>query len=117
MPTKQDVIGFDHTRPNPTVQELEKLAKGLTKAQREWIASMPDEPKALTTAEYEALPDKLYVQFSPDEYCPETGCFLGGGQMHWFGRSSARYLGDGGPWRFEASLNETGLALRDHIGG
>lgn len=90
------------------------VAEGLTEAQKRWVLSMPDGEKKLSPEEWEAVPE-LYVQFSPDEYCTETGCYLGGGQRHWFAGSSAHYRGDGGPWHFTAQLNNIGLAIRDHL--
>lgn len=92
--------------------DAREIAAGLSEAQRAWILVMPETRKTLTEAEFESLPDELYVQFSPDEYCPDTGCYLGGGERHWFASSSAYYKGDGGPWSFEAELNKLGLEIR-----
>lgn len=87
------------------------IAKGLSEAQRAWILAMPDGVHVLTPDEWDALPS-LFVQFSPDEFDEETGCYLGGGERFWFAYAGANYAGDGGPWHFTAALNDRGLELR-----
>jgi hypothetical protein len=95
-------------------EHIAKIAAGLTKAQRDWILAMPDIPVAISGEDWDAAPD-LYVQFRLDEYCPETGFYLGGGQRHWFGSMTAHYHGDGGPLMFSACLNALGLEVRKHL--
>lgn len=93
--------------------EVARIVKSLTKAQREWIAAMPTIPVSLSEEQWEEVPE-LWVQFTPDEYCPETGCYLGGGEMHWFG-SAIAHKPVGPDWYYSAQLNETGLAVRSAL--
>ena len=96
--------------------DAREVAQGLTEAQRDWIKAMPTIPVSITPDDWDAMPD-LFVQFEPDEFCPETGIYLGGGDRHWFASAGAHYYGDGGPWFFDARLNDTGLAVRAHLLG
>lgn len=69
----------------------------------------------MTPDEWNAMPEALFVQFTPDEFCEETECYLGGGERFWFGHSTAHYRGDGDPWHLTAGLNERGLAVRTEL--
>ncbi len=94
--------------------DVAEIAKGLTREQRDWILAMPTIPTAITPEQWDAAPEDLFVQFSPDEYCPETGCYLGGGERHWFASMHAALHGSA-PMSLSAQLNDLGLALRDYL--
>jgi len=92
--------------------DIAKIAASLSNAQRKWILTAPEGEQPVTEAQYHNAP-LFWVQFSPDQYCPDTGVYLGGGERFWFASGTAR--GGSGGWHYRYGLNETGLAVRAHL--
>ena len=52
------------------MDDVARIAEGLSEAQRAWIKAAPTIPFSMTADEWDArLP--LFVQFEPDEFCAE----------------------------------------------
>ena len=92
--------------------DIAAIAEGLTGAQRDWIMSAPEGEHPCTDVEYMTAPP-FYVQLSPDEYCEETGCYLGGGQRYWFASGTATGTAHG--WEYRYGLDKRGLVLRAYL--
>lgn len=88
--------------------DLDKLATGLTEAQRRWIADMPTIPISLSPEAWDAMPPLYVTLIEPD---PVDGY---GGELAFFGAAHA-CKPVGTDWYLSARLNDTGLALKAHI--
>ena len=88
--------------------EIERIAKGLTKAQRDWLLAMPDSTQEtrLPTKHYKARPG---VEIEPREY--DEGVLVFPGTIVWLGGHHWRLSDD----YITSELNETGLAVRAHL--
>ena len=79
--------------PAMTPDELAKVAKGLTVAQREWLLSMEatldEQPRDYETV-FDVAP---YVELKPEERCPETGFLLVPADKIWLGSHGCQIRG------------------------
>lgn len=88
--------------------DLDKLARGLTEAQRRWIMDMPTIPVSMSPADWDAMPQLYVTLIEPD---PVDGY---GGKLAFFACAQAdKPIGT--EWYLSAWLNDTGLALKQHI--
>lgn len=89
-----------------TNPDIEAIVKGLSEAQREWLLSLEptldEQPRAYDTV-FDVGP---FIDLSPEEYCPETGCLLVPAERIWLGSNGCQV-----GVRAWSRLNEAGLAV------
>ena len=82
------------------VERVAEIARGLSEAQREWIAAMPSVLPSMSPEDWDAMPP-LHVETPAGRA--------------WFAHAMASHRGDGGPWILSAQLTPLGVAVRDHL--
>lgn len=105
--------------PTHSADDVARIAKGLTKAQRELLLRHEPvtTPQPISPDEFfdEDGPE-LFVELAPEERCPDTGCLLYPGEKAWFAGGHARSPAGSSEWdECTLSFNDLGLALRRHL--